>query len=140
MAGFGFIIRTIASKLGGRTLVRFLGPVGLLFTVGEIIYLGTKFLGKFDNAYCAKCRHEFTAKELAALSNDVEVGQFFEIVCPRCGEKEKIQKVYARCHYCQKPFPISEIKRQLKKSDKKSISVTCSRCKKSTVFGENSDA
>jgi predicted nucleic-acid-binding Zn-ribbon protein len=140
MAGFGFIIRTIASKLGGRTLLRFLGPVGLLFAVGEIIYLGTKFLGKFDNAYCARCRHEFTAKELAALSNDVEVGQFFEIVCPRCGEKEKIQKVYARCHYCQKSFPISEIKRQLKKSEKKSISVNCSRCKRSTVFGENSDA
>ena len=140
MAGFGFIIRTIASKLGGRVFVRFLGPVGLLFTVGEIIYLGTKFLGKFDNAYCPKCRREFTAKELAALSKDVEIVQFFEIVCPRCGEKEKIQKVYARCRFCQKPFPISEIKRQLKNSENKSISVTCSRCKKSTVFGENFDA
>jgi hypothetical protein len=50
MAGFGFIIRAIASKLGGRVFARFLGPVGLLFPMGEIIYLGTKFLGKFDNA------------------------------------------------------------------------------------------
>lgn len=138
MAGFGFIIRTIASKLGGRALARFLGPVGLLFTVGEIIYLGTKSMGKFDNIYCPKCRYEFTAKKLAALSKNIEVGRFFEIVCPRCGEKENVQKVYARCHSCQNSFPIDDIKRELKKSGDDSITVTCPQCKKDTVFGANS--
>ena len=48
MAGFGFMIRKIASKLGGRALVRFLGPVGLLFTEGKIIYPDTKFLVEVD--------------------------------------------------------------------------------------------
>lgn len=119
--------------------MRFLGPVGLLFTVGEIIYLGTKSLGKFDNVYCPKCRYEFTAKKLAELSRGIEVGRFFEIVCPRCGEKEKVQKVYARCRYCQKSFPIDDIKRELKKSENVSITVTCPQCKKDTVLGANSN-